>query len=262
MSKRRDLIGQRFGKLEVMSLVKNRRAKDGCSIWTCCCDCGNTVEVESCHLGRGRKSDCGCVFLNFKKTQLIRQRFGFLSVTEFAYIDTKYGQYYWKCLCDCGNTHIVSTSGLRSGDVKSCGCWSKVFPHNLKHGMKHTTEYNIYQSILARCNNVKQGSYFNYGGRGIKVLWNSFEEFYEDMGPRPEGLTIERIDNDGHYYKDNCRWATRVEQANNRRNSIFIEYNGIIKTIRGWCDELGTQYKTVYQRYYRNNNASFEELFT
>ena len=139
---------------------------------------------------------------------------------------------FWLCVCDCGVEKAVSGSRLRSGDTKSCGCLRleklrRLAPMaSFKHGLSYSREYRVWAVAKDRCGNAKNFNYKDYGGRGIKMCasWrNSFESFYEDMGPCPPGLTLERKDNNKGYVIGNCKWATRKEQANNRRNSRLLE---------------------------------------
>ena len=155
-----------------------------------------------------------------RKIEMTGKRFGRLVVLREAGRDND-RNVLWKCLCDCGNIKVVSGRHLRTDNTKSCGCLhiELLTQSNTTHGMTGTPEYIIWAGMIKRCTNKNSEAYRYYGGRGIKVCdrWLSFENFYKDMGDRPEGLSIDRKDNDKGYYLENCRWATPVEQASNRR---------------------------------------------
>lgn len=134
------------------------------------------------------------------------------------------GQYVcWNCLCVCGVEVIVRGDSLKAGDTKSCGCFRKEFLVATKtsHGMSDTPEYRAWSALKNRCSNPNDKGFINYGGRGISICdrWiNSFANFYADMGNRPSANhSIDRIDNDDHYYPENCKWSTRTQQIRNRR---------------------------------------------
>jgi len=159
----------------------------------------------------------------------------------------------WLCKCDCGNTLTVGASYLKKGNTKSCGCLQKEAASKngiTTHGMSNSHEYNVWRGILKRCFNNKNDQYKNYGARGITVCrsWLKFENFIADMGIRPDGMSIERIDNNGNYCPENCKWATYGEQCSNKRTNVYLYANGRCLTIAQWSAETGINRQTLYWR--------------
>ena len=174
--------------------------------------------------------------------------FGRLTVKSRADND-KFERTQWNCICECGKEKVVALFRMTSGHTKSCGCIKG--KANATHRMKGTPTHNSWCAMKQRCNYPSSNEYAYYGGRGIKVCdrWNEkFENFLADMGERPKGRTIERLDTNGHYEPGNCVWATMAQQQRNRRSTILIKRNGVTKCVKDWCDELGINPDKVYGR--------------
>lgn len=195
--------------------------------------------------------------MSMKPNYRMGQRFGLLTVIATAATRQRPGSKYQisQCVvkCDCGNEKIVRASALTTLNTTSCGCvgLAKVRLLNHKHGMSGTVEYKTWVRMIKRCANPNVTRWEDWGGRGIKVCerWRvSFENFYADMGDRPIGLTLERINNDGDYEPGNCKWATNTEQARNRRSVINVTIDGETHCVSEWCEKLGISPKTVLQR--------------
>lgn len=182
----------------------------------------------------------------------IGTKFHYLTVLERVSSPVK-GQTRWLCRCDCGNDVEVYATHLRSGNTKSCGCQFLIMQRaaKLTHGMTRSPTYWSWHTMKQRCTNPSSPDYHQYGGRGIRVCerWvASFEAFLSDMGIRPDGKTLDRIDSNGHYEPANCRWATRTEQQNNRRRTIFLTYNGETRALADWARHFGIATNTLYMR--------------
>lgn len=171
---------------------------------------------------------------------------------------------YWVCQCECGNKKIVRSDCLKSGNVKSCDCLKreqdKINLNRITHGDtltgNHERLWGIWQGIKTRTTNNHSESYAIYGGRGITVCkeWlESYEKFKEWSlaNGYSDNLTIDRIDVNGNYEPDNCRWATIKEQCNNRRTNVFIEWQGKNQNLKQWSEETGIPYRVLHDRYKR-----------
>ena len=172
-----------------------------------------------------------------------------------------------KVKCDCGTLKEIQRSPLINGGSTSCGCLfsEKISAANTKHGMTNTPTYRSWNSMNKRCKNKNDPMYHIYGGNGISVCdeWSSFERFYADMGERPEGHSLDRIDGSKGYFYGNCRWATPREQALNRVTTKHdsIMYNGKTQALSEWADELGIKASVLYARIVRMK-WSVEKAFT
>jgi len=204
-----------------------------------------------------------------KRNDLTGKIFGKLTVLGYSHSNR---HAYWKCRCECGKETTVQSSHLISGAVKTCGCSRQEngkkaikFAHkaNTKHGMFGTRLYVIWCSMKQRCENQHSTGYKKYGGRGIKVCaeWHDFKVFqdWSTKNGYNDELTIDRIDVNGNYEPSNCRWATTEEQANNKRTTIRIEYNGETKTAVQWAREYNIPISTFYK--WIKEGESVEDIF-
>ena len=155
----------------------------------------------------------------------------------------------WVCRCSCGSETTVEQYKIISGHTVSCGCWK--LERSRTHAMTGTPEHRCWKNMRSRCTNPNIPSFDKYGGRGIQICarWSRFENFFEDMGPRPTPKhTIERIDNNGHYCPENCKWATMAEQDVNKRTNRFLAWDGKTLTVSQWACQLGMPETTLRAR--------------
>lgn len=167
---------------------------------------------------------------------LIGRKFGRLEVVGDAGIRGR--KHMWFCLCECGAERRVQGGSLKSGETGSCGCLQRErsVSANTTHGMTDSPEYRSWCSMLTRCTNRASPNYHNYGGRGITVCerWYNFKNFFSDMGHMPAGQTLERINNEGPYCPENCRWASMAEQRRNKRTNRWITHDGQTLCLADW----------------------------
>ena len=216
-------------------------------------------------------SFCGIIFLpnntdggiSMKAVDIAGQRFGRLVALEPCR-SPEWKHRRWKCICDCGNIHYAETSSLRNGSCKSCGCQNdevrKSGVNRRIHGGAGTRLYRIWKQMKTRCYNEHSPDFRDYGENGITVCdewkndFSAFREWAESNG-YADSLSIDRVDVTKGYSPENCRWADNSTQANNKRNTIIVEINGIARPIAEWAKIAGLSRQTVYLRYYNGHRG-------
>lgn len=198
-----------------------------------------------------------------KKIDITGHVYGRLTVISFHSI--KNGNARWLCLCECGKTTISHLMSLRRGSAKSCGCLRNELRklNSTTHGMSYSKIHRIWRAMLERCHNVNCKGYRHYGGRGITVCdeWLEFGNFFEDMGDRPTPKhSLDRVNTELGYSKANCRWATMIEQQNNRRDNVWITYKGKTKTTSQWSRFFNLPRRLIADRFKAGHNL--EDVFS
>ena len=253
-----EYFGQKFGALTIIDYVPRTSKKERLKV-KCLCDCGNECIRIFKEVRSGHTTTCGCRMTRFEDyhNSFIGQKYNKLTILGYEGVN-KNQDAIAKCKCDCGNIHNIPLKHVINGIVKSCGCLQKEIARNRFIIDGRTTErlYNIYMNMKARCYNINNIDYKNYGGRGITICkewlddyttfkkW-SLENNYND------NLSIDRIDVNGNYEPNNCRWTTQIVQCNNRRNTIKITYNNQTHTITEWAEIFNIDRKLIASRYRR-----------
>ena len=264
MRKIEDYIGKRYGHLTVIGEAPKTHKYSNSFLFQC--DCGNVIAEQPTRVMSGHKSSCGkCEYAGktgiptFNPDHYIGRKNNMLTVIGVA--DKKPTEKRWKlkCLCDCGNYTEIYPDQFNRGAVKSCGCLRRRGTRTVDSRSKHPL-YGIWNQMMGRCYRKSDKHYHLYGGRGIKVceewhdFWN-FAKWSDSIGGRPDNEEIDRIDNDGDYCPENCRWATRKQQNSNKSNNIVIEYNGKKQTLAEWSEETGIRWGVLNHRYHRGWSA-------
>jgi hypothetical protein len=198
----------------------------------------------------------------------MQEKYGLLTPIELSYKKRKYDE-YWLFKCDCGNIKISRLYDVKRGKINSCGCIHKKQlaernKANAKHGYFGTPTYNSWSAIIERCYNPNSGNYNMYGAKSITMCerWrSSFENFLEDMGDRPPGTSIDRIDVYANYEPENCRWVDAKTQARNRTNNVRYEYDGKNLTLPEWSEITGIKASTMHSRI-RKQGWSIDDALT
>lgn len=245
-----DRTGEHYGEWVVLGLDQNNTNKK--TKWMCRCSCGTEKALYVSSLINGSSKSCGCTH---HVPDLVGKQFGRLIVVEMRRTDSPRRRVYWHCHCECGNEVEVETGNLVSGSTMSCGCLrrEKMAEQSFRHGHGRERIYKNFLGMHQRCENPNDKQFHRYGGRGIFVCdeWHDFNNFYQwaISNGYKKGLTIDRKDVNGPYAPWNCRWATAFQQGNNRRNTIWITYNGKRQTISEWAIELNINRQTIYARH-------------
>jgi hypothetical protein len=268
MGRSRDLTGQTFNDLKALEKVRTKKSGD--AVWRCTClRCGDDYELTANELTSGKRKACPKHSSNALR-EITGERFGSVVVLRRATDEEADGHVGnnvgWLVRCEataggerpCGREWVVTQTSLKNEGVSSCGCENA--RRHTKHGAfrglygsarakNGSKEYKIFQGIVQRCSNERSRDYPRYGGAGIKCEFNSFKEFYAELGPcPPDKSSVDRIDPNGNYAPGNVRWADASEQANNRRNNVVIECFGRCQTLSQWARELGITPRALSQR--------------
>jgi len=246
--------GQNFGKWTTIKTIRHKRDSGKyITKWIAKCECGNICSVNGYDLNKGKTTQCRECCRSMPKN-LLGKVFGEWTVLYEG--EKKNGKTYWICRCSCGNEVNVCSASLLNGVSTRClKCYQKTMPiHGYKCKDNKHPLYDIWMGMLARCEHENNNSYKNYGNRGITVCerWHSLENFTEDVGSRPDGYSIDRIDNNKGYYKENCKWANQIEQMRNTRRTVFLTYNNETRCLTEWAEFFKIKADTL-RKYLKRN---------
>lgn len=174
---------------------------------------------------------------------------------------------YWLCRCHCGVEKSIEMCALVRGVTRSCGCYNRdrlkdPRPYRRIHGMCGSAEYHVWSTMIFRCTNPNAANFERYGGRGITICerWRKFANFYADMGSRPTGYQLDRINNDGPYSPENCRWVTPEINGINKRDTVWLTWNGKTLSVPEWSKQTGLSQSLIHKR--RRRGWPVEQIFT
>lgn len=259
-----DYVGKRIFYLTPINEV-DELAKDGSKQWAFRCICGKTVITTPYRVISGHIKSCGCMrYKNIKKQPVQSKGVPYFDPADFVGLKNNHltvidvippmngERAKLKCICDCGHTTYCLPYQFKNGAVKSCGC----IRHrgNLKDGSSKNPLYQDWRQMISRCYKKTASNYSRYGGRGITVCeeWRkspfSFYEWVESVGGKPAGTTLDRIDNNGPYSPENCRFADIRTQSRNKRSNIILTYNGKTQCLTDWANEYGINDETLRGR--------------
>lgn len=245
----KDIIGKKYG---LLTAIKGIGYKNNHELILCKCDCGKEKAVDYYKLISGHTSSCGDRIHKIKYN-LTGRRFGRLLAVR-PHLKKGSNGAVWECRCDCGNTIIVPAHNLLVSGIKSCGCWKE---ERNKRRESRTRLYKIWQNMKNRCLNSNVKGFVNYGGRGIKICddWMDYWKFkdWAINNGYTNNLTIERINVNGNYCPENCKWITLSEQTLNKRNSVLYDYKGKTITLVELSKITGLKYKSLQYHSHKNN---------
>lgn len=248
----KDVTGVKFHKLTAIEKVGRKGSN---CLWKCLCDCGKETITTTTSLLLGNTKSCGCILKDVKKAS--REDFvgkTFFHLTVLEDLGSKNKKRYVLARCVCGVEKPVMASSMKYGKIISCGCigFKKRIAATTKHRLSGNRLYFIWAGMMNRCYNESFQDYHNYGGRGIKVCekWHDVRKFIEDMEEGSDKkLQLDRIDNNGNYSKENCRWVTRKENNRNKRTNVFITIGGETKTATEWAEIYGVDARKLMSRF-------------
>lgn len=265
-----EFVGRRYGNLTVIGKYISDNPRSNSFLLRC--DCGEVIKAAPSKVFDGFKRSCGKCKYRFssrydlsKYEKFIGEKKNKLTVIGVEYLSEDHKRASFVCMCDCWNVKKVLPHDFKRGGTKSCG----VCRTNAKivdgRSSKYPDIYRVWLGILYRCENEKSREFHCYGGRGIKVCeeWKdylNFERWVLENGGIRDGYSIDRIDNDGDYSPNNCRFATAKEQARNRSKNVIIEYDGKKMCLKDWATQLNIYYPTLVKRY--NRGWSIERMLT